>query len=117
AERYGWAPRRRVAQWGQLRRRRARGAGRALAGARCALHRRNGRRPGRSRPAEDRPRLAPVRLAPLVLLLAVACGAPPITQRGLALERWSYVFAVDPELTRLRASVCFEGAMPYALAP
>lgn len=56
------------------------------------------------------------RLAALALITA-ACGVPPIQQRGPALERWSYAFAVDPQLTRLRATVCFEGAMPYALAP
>src|SRR5690606_26324984 len=29
----------------------------------------------------------------------------------------SYTFAVDPELDRLRAHLCFEGQMPYALGP
>lgn len=58
-----------------------------------------------------------VRALAALALLAAACGAPPIAQRGPALERWTYAFAVDPELTRLRATVCFEGAMPYALAP
>ncbi len=50
--------------------------------------------------------------------LTIACGAlPPIAQRGPALSRWSYRFALDEGLTRMRATVCFDGAAPYSLAP
>lgn len=57
-------------------------------------------------------------LACAVALGSIACGAaPPLAQRGPAVSRWSYVFAVDERLTRLDAAVCFEGAPPYALAP
>lgn len=52
-----------------------------------------------------------------VTALLSACGGPPIHQRGPAVERWSYVFALDPELTRLRATLCFDGPSAHALAP
>lgn len=62
------------------------------------------------------------RAARVVFGLAIAaiasCGAAaPMAERGPPASRWSYVFGLDPGLTRLRATVCFEGPAPYALAP
>lgn len=57
-------------------------------------------------------------LCAVLALVWLGCGgAPPIERRGPAASRWSYTFAVDPELDRLRTHLCFEGRSPYALGP
>ncbi len=57
-------------------------------------------------------------LACALALALVACGAaPPITERGPAASRWSYTFALDEGLSRLSATICFEGEAPYSLSP
>lgn len=55
-------------------------------------------------------------LATLLVLLS-ACGGPPLQGREPAIDRWEYVFSVDAGLTRLRATVCFDGPMPRSLRP
>ncbi len=47
----------------------------------------------------------------------LSCGAPPLAERGTPLSRWSYAFFLDSGLSRLEATVCFEGEAPYALSP
>lgn len=60
----------------------------------------------------------PRTLALFAIFSSIACGAaPPIAQRGPALSRWSYTFALDEGLTRLAATLCFEGSAPYSLSP
>lgn len=53
-----------------------------------------------------------------IALTAAACGAlPPLSRRGPAVSRWSYTFALDEELTQLRATMCFDAEVPYSIAP
>ncbi|HJL18705.1 MAG TPA: hypothetical protein RMH99_23790 [Sandaracinaceae bacterium LLY-WYZ-13_1] len=50
--------------------------------------------------------------------LAAGCGAAAAGEGARPeLAAWTYTFTVDPSLTRLEATVCFEGPPPSALTP
>ena len=53
----------------------------------------------------------------LGLALSACGGVPAAPQRGAEARAWSYDFALDEGLTRLEATVCFEGEVPEDLVP
>ncbi|MCB9595750.1 MAG: hypothetical protein H6719_23715 [Sandaracinaceae bacterium] len=54
----------------------------------------------------------------LALLLLTSCGGATVApERGPVARAWTYVFRLDGALTRLEATVCFEGDAPAELGP
>jgi hypothetical protein len=53
----------------------------------------------------------------VAVVLAACGGVPTAPQRGPIAHAWSYEFALDEGLSRLEATVCFEGEVPEDLVP